>query len=331
MVTMSDIARRTGVSVATVSNALTDRGRLSATTRARIKAVASELGYEVNLRARHLRVGRTDTIALIAPSFHGYFSEIADQLALLVEAGGRHLVLERTAARTESELEAVTLSRLQMFDGVLLSAVGLDHRDIERARSRVPLVLLGERVMPATVDHVSLANEDGARVATAHMLSHGARRVVVLGGSDEESRGIASSRRAGWQRAHDDAGVPADPDLILPVGVYSPHDARVALERAMASGLVFDAVFAVTDMIALGALSALAEAGRSIPGDVQVAGFDNLTISDYTTPRLTSVDPNHEMLARSAMDLLERRMTGSEAPAEHVVTPVSLVTRATTR
>src|SRR5699024_534888 len=229
MVTMSDIPQRTGVTVATVSNALTNRGRVSAQTRARINAVAEELGYQVNLTARHLRVGRSNTIAFIAPSFHDYFSDIADELAVHAEAAGRHLLLERTSARTESELEAVTLPRLRMFDGVLLSTVGLSHDDIERVRRQVPLVLLGERAMPATVDHVMLSNEEGARLATAHMLAQGARRIVVLGGSAEDDVGIASSRRAGWEAAQAAAGIAVDPRLIVPLDDYSMHDARVTM------------------------------------------------------------------------------------------------------
>ncbi|MGC0273899.1 LacI family DNA-binding transcriptional regulator [Pseudactinotalea sp. Z1739] len=328
---MSDIAQRTGVTVATVSNALTNRGRVSPETRARIHLVAEELGYQVNLTARHLRVGRSNAIAFIAPSFHDYFSDIADELAIHVEATGRHLVLERTSARTESELEAVALPRLRMFDGVVLSTVGLSHEDIEKARHRVPLVLLGERTMPRSVDHIRLANEDGARLATAHMLANGARRVIVLGGSAQEDAGISSSRRAGWEAAHAEAGLAVDPRLIVPLGDYTMHDAREAMRGVLGEGLAFDAVFAVTDMLALGAMSALWEHGVSIPDRAQVAGFDNLAISDYLHPGLTSIDANHEFVTGEAMRLLEQRIAGDEVPAEHIVSPVSLVVRGSTR
>ncbi|MBZ2195713.1 LacI family DNA-binding transcriptional regulator [Occultella gossypii] len=331
MVTLNDIAERTGVTVATVSNALRNRGRVAEQTRARILAVAEELGYEVNLRARHLRIGRTDTIAFIAPSFHDYFSGLADEIAVEVEAGRRHLVLERTAARTENEREAISLTRLQMFDGVLLSTVGLDREDIARAQSRVPLVVLSEREMPATVDHVMLANEDGARLATAHMIDGGARNIVVLGGSTAPDLGIASSRRAGWEAAHSDAGIVADPRLIVPLPDFSMHDAREAVRRLLRDGVRFDAVFAVTDVVALGAMSALTGHGCRIPQDIQVAGFDNIATSDYLSPGLTSVDPDHRGVAHTAMRLLARRIAGDPGPAEHIVVPVSLVVRGSTR
>jgi DNA-binding LacI/PurR family transcriptional regulator len=102
MVTMSDVAREAGVSMMTVSNVLNGHRRVVAPTRERVLAAVDKLGYEVNLTARHLRSGRTDTIALIVPSFHDYYAEVADRIAPLVEASGRHLVLERTGARPQS-------------------------------------------------------------------------------------------------------------------------------------------------------------------------------------------------------------------------------------
>ncbi|MEK8227299.1 LacI family DNA-binding transcriptional regulator [Oerskovia sp. M15] len=101
---MSDVAREAGVSMMTVSNVLNGRRRVGAPTRDRVLAVVAELGYEVNLTARHLRSGRTDTVALVVPSFHDYYSDLADQIAPIVEQAGRHLVVERTSAnpRTRS-------------------------------------------------------------------------------------------------------------------------------------------------------------------------------------------------------------------------------------
>lgn len=331
MVTMSDIARHTGVTVTTVSNALTNSGRVAESTRARVLAAASDLGYEVNLRARHLRVGRTDTIALIAPSFHDYFSEIADELAALVEASDRHLVLERTAARPESERSAIALSRLQMFDGVILSSVGLTSRDIERASSRVPLVLLGEQVMPASIDHILLGNEEGARLATAHMINAGARRTLILGGSTENDRGMASSRRVGWQSAHEEAGLAADPALVIQMEQYTLEDARKLVRALIRDKLSFDSVFAVTDVVALGAMSALTEAGLEIPRDVQVAGFDNIAVADYLSPGLTTVDPHRVTVAQHAVRMLDRQIADRSSPAEQIVAPASLVVRGSTR
>lgn len=331
MVTMSDVAREAGVSTMTVSNVLNGHRRVVPPTRDRVMTAIEKLGYEVNLTARHLRSGRTDTIALIVPSFHDYFSEVADRIAPIVEASGRHLVLERTGARPESEIESLSVARLQMYDGVVLSVAGLDRDQLETVRTRAPIVLLGEREVPARFDHVRLANEEGARLATAHMLARGARRVLVLGGAPGDASGMASLRRAGWEAAHRAAGVPADGALVVPVTTYSARESREVLGRLLEAGLRVDGVFAVTDTVALGAMAALADRGIGVPDDVQVVGFDDLDVGKYLSPSLTTIDPNHDEVARSAIRLLERRMAGDDDPPERVVVPVRLVARGSTR
>ncbi|UOE43414.1 LacI family DNA-binding transcriptional regulator [Agromyces larvae] len=328
---MADVAREAGVSVMTVSNVLNERLPVGETTRARVMAAVEALGYEVNLTARHLRAGRTDTVAFIAPSFHDYFGEVSDEIALRVESEGRHLVLERTGGGPEQEMEALSVSRLRLYDGVLLSVAGLDIDRLERVRTSTPIVLLGERDAPERFDHVRLANEEGARLATAHMIDGGSRRIVALGGTFDPGHTMSSDRRLGWERAMTDAGLGVDPRYVVPISEYSSAAARDALLEVIDSGLPFDGVCSITDVIALGAISALAERGLRIPEDVQVTGFDNLEMVQFVPPGLTSVDANHEELAEKAVGMLHRRIAGWDGPAEHVVVPVRLVVRGSTR
>ncbi len=331
MVRMADVAREAGVSVMTVSNVLSDRLPVGEPTRARVMAAVEALGYEVNLTARHLRAGRTDTVAFIAPSFHDYFGELSDKIALLIEAEGRHLVLERTAARPEQEMEALSVARLHLYDGVLLSVAGLDLERLDRVRATKPIVLLGERDVPERYNHVRLANAEGARLATAHMIEGGSRHIIALGCTFEPGHTMSSDRRVGWERALVDAGLSVDPRYVVPIANYTSADARNAVLDVVASGLPFDGIFAITDIVALGAVAALAESGLSIPADVQLVGFDNLDMANYLPPGITSVDANHEGLAEKAVGLLHRQMSGWKGPAEHAVVPVRLVVRGSTR
>lgn len=330
MVRMADVARAAGVSVMTVSNVLNERLPVGEPTRARVMAAVDALGYEVNLTARHLRAGRTDTVAFVVPSFHDYFGELADEVALLVEAEGRHLVLERTSANAQQEMEALSVARLQIYDGVLLSIAGLDRDQLGRVRTSKPIVLLGERDVPDHLNHVRLANESGAGLATAHMIERGSRRILALGCSFDAAH-MMTDRRVGWERACRQAGLAADPAYVVPVSDYTSLGGHDAMAEVLASGLPFDGVFAVTDIVALGALSALADAGLRVPDDVQLAGFDNLDMSRFIPPGLTSVDANHEGVAEAAVGLLHRQMSGWTGPAEHVVAPVRLVVRGSTR
>ncbi|TQL02319.1 LacI family DNA-binding transcriptional regulator [Cellulomonas sp. SLBN-39] len=330
--TLKDVAAAAGVSVMTASNAVNGRPRVAPATRQRVLDAVEALGYEVNLTARRLRAGRSGTIALAVPRLdHPYFGDLAARFATALAPGGRHLVLEQTGASKEGELTALSQARLQMYDGVLLSVVGLQHADVERLQGDLPLVLLGERPMPARFDHVMLGNVEGARLATAHLLARGARRVAVVGGAFDEEPGVSSTRTQGWREAHEAAGVPVDERLVLPAPALEMAQGRAAVDRALAEGLALDAVFAVTDQVAMGALAALHSHGRSVPGDVQVVGFDALSLGEHLWPALTTVDPRHDLLVEHALRLLDRRASGDRADPEHLVLPVRLLERASTR
>lgn len=336
MTTMSDVAREAGVSVMTVSNVVNGRPRVGAETRLRVLEVIADLGYEVNLNARRLRAGRTDTVALIVPGFdHAYFGDLAARVARTLAATGRHLVVEQGGESREGELEALSLARLAMYDGVLLSVVGLDTPDIERLRTATPLVLLGEREVPVRLDHVGMDNVAGAQLATAHLLATGARSVAVVGGAHAlpaNGNGMSPMRTAGWRAAHVAAGREVDPRLVVELAVQDGAHARRAVEELLASRVPLDAVFAVTDSVAMGVLAALADAGLRVPEDVQVIGFDNLRLSELLVPGLSSVDPGHEVMVSEALRLLDRRIAAEGRPVvpEHVVGPARLVLRGST-
>lgn len=331
MVTMKDVAAAAGVSVMTVSHILNGRPRAAPATQERVLAEAARLGYEINVTARNLRSGRTGNVAFVVPAFTGYYGELADHLDRVVEQDGRRLVVERTAAIVEVERQALSLARLRTYDGVVLSAVTLPEEEIARAAEAVPLVALGERPMPDRVHHVRLANEDGARQATAHVLSRGARRVAVLGGTREPHLAMAFARTRGWEQAHHEAGLDPDPALVVPVRGYGIDAARDVVHGLVQQDDTIDALVCVTDSVAIGALSALRQVGRDVPGDVQVTGFDDLEIARHVHPALTTVSANHAGVARAAHRLLEAALSGSAPRGEHLEVPVHLVVRKSTR
>ncbi|GIG20232.1 LacI family transcriptional regulator [Cellulomonas chitinilytica] len=333
MTTLKDVARASGVSVMTVSNVINGVPRVGTATRERVLAAIDDLGYEVNLTARRLRAGRSGTVALVVPRVdHPYFGELAARFTDALAPTGRHLVVEQSDASKEGELTALSQARLQQYDGVLLSAVGLQYADVDRLDADLPLVLLGEKPMPPRFDHVSLGNLDGGRLATQHLLARGARRVLMVGGTHGlTDGGMADQRTDGWRSAHRAAGLPVDDSLVLHPAAFEMGLAREAVHDAVAAGLRFDAVFAVTDQVAIGVLAGLRDVGLRVPEDVQVVGFDNLAVSEHLSPALTTVDPSNDVLVMHAVRLLERRMAGAAGDAEHVVTPTRLVERGSTR
>ncbi|MDN3311836.1 LacI family DNA-binding transcriptional regulator [Microbacterium oryzae] len=333
MVTMSDVASAAGVSVMTVSNVLNERGRVSAQTRLRVLEKVKETGYEIDLTARRLRAGRTDTVALVVPHFdHAYFGELAARLAPAFGAKGKHLVVEQSGASREGELAALSAARLRMYDGVLLSAVGLSFEDLDRISVRTPIVLLGEQRVPERFDHITMANAEGARLATARLLESGARRIAIVGG-EEPSRApsMASQRTRGWERAHVELGADADRGLVVQLRPHDAPTARDAIRKMLERDERVDAVFAVTDQVGIGVVAGLTDMGLRVPDDLQVIGFDDLALARHVAGGLSSVDPGSDWIAAQAVDILEARMAGAAFAPRHLVSPVRLVLRGTTK
>jgi DNA-binding LacI/PurR family transcriptional regulator len=331
---MTDVARRAGVSTMTVSNVINGRSqRVSESTKLRVLSVIAELGYQVNMTARNLRMGRTGAVGLAVPGFEpGYYAELAGRLADRFEAHGLRLAMERTGASRTAELDALTAARLSSYDGFVLSVVAGDAADLDRLSVDAPVVLLGERAVPARFDHVLMDNVAGARMATEHLVRTGARRIALLGGVPVAEESMPGLRTRGYRDAHEAAGTAVSDELIVSCG-FGTQDGYVAVRDLIGHGVLFDAIFALTDSAAIGALRALAEAGRRVPEDVQVIGFDNIADGRFTVPALTTVEPGNAEMADAICALLVERIASRPAPvpARVVMPEARIVERESTR
>jgi DNA-binding LacI/PurR family transcriptional regulator len=331
---MTDVARRAGVSTMTVSNVINGRSqRVSESTKRRVLSVIAELGYQVNMTARNLRMGRTGAIGLAAPGFEpGYYTELAGRLADRFEVHGLRLAMERTGASRRGELDALTAARLSSYDGFVLSVVAGDAADLDRLSIDAPVVLIGERAVPARFDHVLMDNVAGARMATELLVRTGARRIALLGGVPVAEESMPGLRTRGYRDAHEAAGTAVRDELIVSCG-FGAQDGYAAVRDLIGRAVLFDAIFALTDSAAIGALRALAEAGRRVPEDVQVIGFDNLADGRFTVPALTTVEPGNAEMADAICALLVERIASRRArvPARVVMPEARLVERETTR
>ena len=196
--------------------------------------------------------------------------------------------MERTGASREGELDAVAFSRLRMYDGLILSVVDIDPAELTQMHTDAPVVMIGERALPSRFDHVMMDNVDGARQATAHLLATGARRVAMLGGNPDWTANMPALRAEGYALAHTEAGVPMDPELTVRCQFTLAGRGTTRSGRCSIAAIGFDAVFALTDVVAMGALRALADAGLRVPDDVQVVGFDDIDEAPYLVPSLSS-------------------------------------------
>jgi len=315
----------------TVSNVINDHPNVRPSTREKVLEAMAQLGYRVNVAARNLRKGRTGIIGLAVPEVNSlYYGRLAAGIIAAAERRGLRVSIEQTASR-ENELDALSLSRNHVYDGLILTAAGMSQADAERLRVEHPVVVLGDRIFGGPVDHVSMPNLEAARAATSHLIERGCRRIAFLCGALEEVD-TSSLRLTGYRQALESAGLPADHDLIQQVDRLGMREGAQRAREMTESGLDFDGVFCITDSLAMGVLRGLADAGIRVPDQVKVIGFDNVSESEFFIPSLSTVDPDHDGMAERAVDLLIRRIEQTEPRARHhdFVGDFSLVVREST-
>ncbi|MBB5742335.1 DNA-binding LacI/PurR family transcriptional regulator [Microbacterium ginsengiterrae] len=333
--TMHDVAQLAGVSIKTVSNVINHHPHVRPQTRERVQTAIDQLGYRPNLSARGLRSGRTGVIGLAVPALsENYFAELADAVIRAADKRGLSVVVEQTSGDRDRELQAITGSRIRLTDGLLFSPFALGQEDADALDSGFPLVLLGERIFDGPTDHVTMHNVSSARAAVEHLLDIGRRRIALVGAEGETPAGTSSAslRLAGYQQAFDQAGLELDPRLVRPTNHWSRSGGAAAVRELLAEGLPFDGVFALNDALGLGALRALSEAGRRVPEDVAVIGFDNIDEARFSTPSMSSIEAGRSQIALTAVDLLIERIDekGDKRPPRTVKPDFRIVRREST-
>jgi DNA-binding LacI/PurR family transcriptional regulator len=325
-VTMHDVAQRAGVSIKTVSNVVNGYAHIRPETRARVQAAIEELGYRLNTTARNLRTRRTDMITLAVPELSlPYFAELADRVIRAAEEQGLNVLIEQTSGSREREIDVLTGRRRHLTDGVIFSPLELGQEDVGLFEVDFPLVVLGERVFDAPADHVTMNNVAGAKAATLHLAAMGRRRIAVIGAHEGEEQGSAALRTEGYRQGLAEAGLPYDPALVGEAGLWHRSTGSETMGAMLDAGVEVDAVFALNDAMALGALHALHARDLDVPGDVALIGFDDVDDVRYSVPSVSSVDPGSAQIARTAVDLLVERISGGSGRTFRRVVPTSRI------
>jgi LacI family transcriptional regulator len=327
------------VSVATVSRVLAGNYPVAAATKARVMAAVEALHYVVNVHAKALSGSVAGPIALVIQDITGpSFAHVAAGVEQEASDRGRLSLVCATHGDLDREDDLVQLMRQQHAGAVLLvGGVNPDqeyHRrmaDYARALDAVGsrLVLVGRPPLPAGVPVTVVAYDDrgGAFQAVSHLVAAGHRRILFLAGQSLVSS--VEARRSGYRDALRAHGVPPADELDVP-GAYTRISGYQRIRAALRAGLDFTAVFASTDMVAVGALAALREAGLDVPGDISLVGFDDVPFAADLTPALTTVRVPFEDLGRTAVRLALQR---EDRPAadDHVVLSTQLVIRQSVR
>jgi LacI family transcriptional regulator len=326
-ITIADVARHAGVSKTTVSHVLSHKRPVSTVTRARVEEAIRELGYRPDGVARSLRTRTTQTVALIIPDItNPYYPVLARGLEDGLGGSTYRSLICNTDRHPEREVEFLEDVCDRGVDGIVLDSFTLTgERLAELVPPGVSLVRIGTTVIDDPgFDSVHADDEQGAYDATMHLIGRPSRRVAMVQGPP----GAGPGRNEGYARALRSAGTP-DPELALS-GEWTRDGGAAALRRLLALPDPPQAVFCANDLMAFGVLDAAREAGLDIPGDLAVAGFDDIEAAAMTHPPLTTVSNPAYETGLLAGTLLKERMHGVYLDQPRSVTlPCRLIPRAT--
>jgi DNA-binding LacI/PurR family transcriptional regulator len=327
-VTIRDVARHADVSIATVSRALSAPDLVAERTRARVIAVAQQLGYEPNRAARSLITGRTGFIGAVVPDVaNPFFLGVLKGIQAGARDRGHHVLLADTAEDSSTEAELVRSIGRQV-DGLVLLSSRLSVpqlRDFPGAgRTGSSNTVLFNRVLPG-FPAVLLDSGDGIRQIVGHLAALGHRRCAYAGGPRESF--ADAERRRGLVRACQHTGM-----RIVDLGAFLPQfssGARVA-DLALEAGV--SAIIAYNDLMALGVIARLRDRRVDVPLEISVVGFDDIPMASMSAPRLTTVSLPLEQAGRSLVDLLlhPQQLDGRGVVPRGRLLPVRLVVRSST-
>ncbi len=328
--TLEAVAAVAGVSRATVSRVINGRDRVSPETRRSVQRAVERLGYTPNRAARSLVTRRTDSVAMVIPEptarlfGHPFFPRLVSGISEVLSAADKQLVLlaPQSAADEQRTLRYVTAVQP---DGVLLVSLhGADPLPADLVRRGIPVVV-GGRPPANGVSYVDIDNVHGAFQAVRHLAGLGRRCIATITGPLDMAS--AADRLEGYRRALREAGIEPDPALEA-LGGFEQETARLAMSGLLDRHPDIDAVFAASDLMAVGALQALRRAGRSVPGDVALVGYDDSQIATTTEPSLSTVRQPIEDMGREMAQLLLALVARRERAVRHVILATELVIRA---
>lgn len=325
MVTVHDVAERSGVSIATVSRALRAPHRVSEDTRDRVLAAVRDLDYRPNRAAASLRRGRTGAIALVVPDIENpYFAALTKGAQASSRARGYGLVVVDTTENAEVEFEEIR-SLSSQIDGMILASSRLSDPQLAEAVASTRCVLINRSLTDAATPTVTIDEGSGAEAAIGHLYDLGHRVIAYVGGPE-----TAWSEGRRWRGIQDAAA--ARPDVsVVRVGGYAP-DARGG-HAAAADALAHEAtaVVAYNDLVALGLLARWAELGIRVPADISLVGCDNTFVAGLASPPLTSVGADLREFGETAVALLLERIDHPDGAAlPPVSAPMSITVRSST-
>ncbi|MGI5837020.1 MAG: LacI family DNA-binding transcriptional regulator [Chloroflexota bacterium] len=329
MVTIKDVAARAKVSIGTVSNTFTGTRFVKPETAERIRRAAAELGYRPNAIAQGLRSNRTGTLGLVVPdNSNPFFAELAWCIEQTVSSAGLGLMMCNTGGLPCREVSSVELLLKKRVDGIIFISTSGDPKGVRLpVDAGVPLVLVDRDVPGVPVPTVLVDNRQGGELAARHLIQLGHRYVACITGPPALSSSL--DRLDGFREILTSEGLSLPEEMIAFCSFTADEGYKVASQLLDRDPRI-TAIFAANDLMALGVIRAAHDHGRSVPSRLSVVGFDDISLSKLTLPRLTTVRQPMDVIAQQVLKELTQQPANRTSTMNRLVIPVDLVAREST-
>lgn len=312
MATIKDVARLAGVSTTTVSHVINKTRFVAETTQEKVKKAVEELNYAPSAVARSLKCNTTRTIGmLVTQSSNPFFAEVVDGVESYCYRQGYTLILCNTGGIYEKQRDYIRMLAEKRVDGILVMCSDLteDLREMLDAHSSIPKVIMDWGPESSQADKIIDNSEEGGYLATKYLLDNGHTDIACLTGHEEKVACI--ERVIGYKRALREYDIEFNQERIL-VGNFECDTAVLAADKILAMENRPTAVFCFNDLMALGVISRLQENGVRVPDDISIIGYDNIELSGYFSPPLTTVHQPKRRVGKTAFEILLQRIKDKE-------------------
>lgn len=330
-VTIKDIAQHLSLSVSTVSRALVDDKNIRRETKEKVLEAAQKLGYKPNPVATNLRYGRTNTVGVIVPEMVTPFaSQVINGIQSTLYAKGLKVIIAESNEDPKLEKENLLMMERFMVDGIIVCLCSYKENKEEYKRllqAEMPMVFYDRIPHGMEVSQVIVDDYMKAFFLVEHLIRSGRKRIVHLQGPDDVYNSIERAR--GYKDALTKFRLPIEEDMLIKAGLGFKDGARAA-DLLVERGMPFDAVFAFTDTLAIGAMNRLRELNKKIPEEVAVASFSGTVLSTIVNPQLTTVEPPLVQMGKTAAQLILEKIKDPSSPNRSVVLDAEIRLRAST-
>ncbi|WP_394219571.1 LacI family DNA-binding transcriptional regulator [Halobacillus trueperi] len=330
MATISDVAKKTGLSKATVSRVINNHPYISKEKRELVYKAMEELGYQPNPSARRLRGQLTNTIGVIVPRIvNPFFSYLVDAMEQVAYENNYQVLMFQSDEKRDKELYFLNLLKTKQVDGLIMTSIENDREVIESYTEYGPILFCNEYMSRSDLPVVRVDQTEAAYLGTKHLLDRGYRRIAYCTGGLFVEDGKDKDRNVGFQKALNDYNITVNTGWVF-VNKHTIEDGKHVMKQIAEMREKPDAIFTGSDEIAAGVLMEAKSLGMKIPEDLAVIGFDDQPIAEMIDPALTTIRQPIKEMGTESVGLLLRLLKNHSLEQKHQELSVELVVRSST-